>query len=67
MGSHALWNLFNELGKSEKMQGLQSLLSFFRNQFNKFNKTGAQLIDSIYHMSLELFCNIFGVKMSTFC
>ena len=34
------------------MQGLPSILSLFRNKFNKFNKTGAQMLDSIYHMIL---------------
>ena len=28
-------------------------LSFFRNQFNKFNNTGARLLDFIYHMPLK--------------
>ena len=27
--------------------------SFFRNQFNKFNNTGARMLDSIYHMPLK--------------
>ena len=25
-------------------------LSLFRNKFNKFNNTGARMLDSIYHM-----------------
>ena len=33
------------------MQGLLSILSLFRNKFNKFNNTGAQMLDSIYHMT----------------
>ena len=41
MSAHVLLNLLNELGKSDKMQGLLSILSFFRNKFNKFNNTGA--------------------------
>ena len=39
MRAHVLLNLFNELGKKDKMQGLLSILSLFRNEFNKFNKT----------------------------
>ena len=39
MSAHVLLNLLNELGKSDKMQGLPSILSLFRNEFNKFNKT----------------------------
>ena len=39
MSAHVLLNLLNELRKSNKMLGLQSLLSFFHNNFNKLNKT----------------------------
>ena len=49
-----LFNLLNELGKSDKMRGLPSTLSLFRNEFNKFDKTGARMLDSIYHMTLKL-------------
>ena len=31
------------------MRGLPSILSLFRNNFNKFNNTRAQMLDSIYH------------------
>ena len=51
MSAHVLLNLLNELGKRDKMQGLPSILSFFRNEFNKFNTTGARMLDSIYHMT----------------
>ena len=45
------------------MRGLPSILSLFRNEFNKFNNTGARMLDSIYHMTLKLFRNIIsGVK-----
>ena len=50
MSSHILLNLSNMLGKSDKMRGLSSILSFFRNEYNKFNKTGARMLDYIYHM-----------------
>ena len=59
MSAHALLNLFNELGKSDKMQGLPSILSRFRNEFNKFNNTGARMLDSINHMILTLLKNAF--------
>ena len=36
------------------MRGLPSILSLFRNEFNKFNNTRAQLLDSIYHMTNTL-------------
>ena len=34
------------------MRGLPSILSLFRNEFNKFNITGARMLDSIDHMAL---------------
>ena len=38
------------------------------NEFNKFNNTGARMIDSTYHMRFKLIKNrIFGVKTSRFC
>ena len=50
------------------MRGLPSILSLFRNEFNKFNNTGARMLDSIYHMTLTLFlCHIFLVKMLGLC
>ena len=52
MIAHVLLNLLNELKKSDKMRGLSSILSLFRNEFNKFNDTGARMLDSIYHITL---------------
>ena len=49
MSAHVLLNLLNELGKRDKMQGLPRILSLLHNKFNKFNNTGARLLDSIYH------------------
>ena len=43
--AHVLLNLLKELGKSDKMRGLLSILSRFRNEFNKFKNTGARLFD----------------------
>ena len=51
---HVLLNLLNELGKRDEMRGLSSILSLFRNDFNKFNNTRAQMLDSIYHMTLSI-------------
>ena len=34
MSAHVLLNLLNELGKRDKMRGLQSILSLFRIEFN---------------------------------
>ena len=41
MYAHVLLNLLNELRKRDKMQGSPSILSLFRNKFNKFNNTRA--------------------------
>ena len=54
MSAHVLLNLLNKLRKRDKMRGLPIILSLFRNEFNKFNNTGARIIDSIYHMTLRL-------------
>ena len=54
MSAHVLLNLLNELGKRDKMRGLPSILSLFRNEFNKFNKTRIRMLDSIYHMTNTL-------------
>ena len=52
-------------GKSDKMRGLSSISLLFRKELNKFNYTGARMLESIYHMTLEFIKNrIFGVKMS---
>ena len=59
MSAHVLLNLLNELGKRDRMPGLPIILSLFHNKFNKFNNTGARMLDSFYH--------ILGFKTSTFC
>ena len=41
----------------EGFWGLPHILSLFRNKFHKFNKTGARMLDSIYHMT-EIYCEI---------
>ena len=48
MSAHVLLNLLNELRKRDKMCGLQ---------VNKFNNTGAQMLDSIYNRILKLLKN----------
>ena len=59
MSAHVLLNLLNELGKMDKMRGLSSILSPFRNEFNKFNNTIARMPDSIYCMTFRLLGNSF--------
>ena len=66
MSAHVLLNLFNELGKRDKMRGLPSILSLFRNEFNKFNNTRARMLDSIYHMTNTLKSH-FWRKTLLFC
>ena len=64
MSAHVLLNLLNELGKKDKRRGLQSILSFFHNKFDKFNNTRARMLDSIYHMTLRFLWNlIYAVKV----
>ena len=54
MSAHVLLILLNELGKSDEMRGLPSILLLFRNEFNKFNKTGARMLDSNHHITSKL-------------
>ena len=49
------------------MLGLLSILSIFRNEFNKFDNTGAQMLDSNYHMMLIVFVTVLCMEMSRFC
>ena len=46
MSARVLLNFLKSLRESDKMRG---------NDFNKFNKTGARMLDSYYHMTLEYF------------
>ena len=46
MSAHVLLTSLNKLGKRDKMRGLLSILSLFRNEFNKFNNTRARMLDS---------------------
>ena len=52
MSAHVLKNLLKELRKRDKMRGFLSILSHFHKEFNKFNNTGARMLDSIYHITL---------------
>ena len=53
MSAHVLLNLLNKLGKKIRCEAVPSILSVFPNEFNKFNNAGAQMQDSIYHMTLK--------------
>ena len=49
MSAHVLLNLSNELGKRDKMLGKPRILSRSLYSFNKYNNTGARILDSINH------------------
>ena len=49
MSAHVLLILLKELRKRE--------IKYEACQFNKFNKTGAQMLDSIYRLTLKLIKN----------
>ena len=54
MSAHVLLKFIKLVGKKrDKMRGLPSILSVFRNEFNKFNNTctRARMADSFYHMT----------------
>ena len=44
MSAHVLLNLSSKLEKSDKMRGLPSILSLFRNEFIRFRNTGARML-----------------------
>ena len=55
MSAHVLLNLLNELEKRDKMRGLSSILSLFRNEFNKFKSTNVRFYlsyDKYFEISL---------------
>ena len=56
MSAYVLSNLLNELGKGVKSEACRAFYRFFRNVFNKFNNTGARMLESIYHTTLKSFC-----------
>ena len=66
MSAHVLLNLLNELRKGDKMRGLPRILSLFRNSFDKFNNTGARMLDPIYHMTNTLKCHFWCKKRYDF-
>ena len=53
MSAHVLLNSFNELRKRYQMRGLPIILSFFLNEFNKFNYTGARILEYDTNITLK--------------
>ena len=47
MSAHVLLNLLNKLRKTDQMRGLPTILSLFLNELDKFNNTGARVLDSM--------------------
>ena len=68
MSAHVLFNLLNKLReKWSKARLDENFNRFFPNEFNKFNNTGARMLDSIYHMTLKLLKNqILAWKLQDF-
>ena len=67
MSTHVLLNLLNELGKKMRCEAVPSILLVFPNEYNKFNKSGARMEDSISHMTLKShFISKFCTKWSRF-
>ena len=65
MSDYGLLKLLNELRKRDKMRGLPSILSLFRNEFNKFNNTGARMLDDI-KITLKFWCkNVIILSLCT--
>ena len=61
-----LLDLLNELGGKDKMRGFAECLTAFPNECNKFNKTGARMQDSIYHLTLKShFISKFCIKVKS--
>ena len=60
------YRFFNELEEERNARLVRHFITFCK-EFNKFKITGARTLDSIYHMTLQLFNDcILGVKTSTF-
>ena len=67
MSALVLLKLLNKLSKRDKNARLAKNFISFPSKFNKFNNTGARMLDSIYQMSLKILSNhIFGMKISIF-
>ena len=49
-----LMNFQTSLGKVIKYEACRAFYRFFRNEFNEFNKTGARMLNSNYHMMQRL-------------
>ena len=62
ISDHVLLNLLSELRKIDKMRDFLGILSRLCSEFIKLNKTRTQMLDSIYHMTLNLLESQEGCK-----
>ena len=60
--AHVLLNLLNEFGKRDKMRGLLTILSLFRNEFNIFNNTKARMLPDFTDFILSQAVNSMHIK-----
>ena len=49
------------------MRLAEHFFRFFRNEFNKFNHTGARMLDSLYHMTPRLLWNLISGVNKSLC
>ena len=54
MSVHVLMKISNYLGKSDKMQGLPSILLLFCNKFDKFNNKFNWSTNIIFYLSYDV-------------
>ena len=45
MSARVFTELPNELGKRDRIRGMPRMISLFRNAFNRFENTGARMLD----------------------
>ena len=48
------------------MRSMSSILSLFRKKLNKFNKTRARMLDSIYHMTIRSLLKLISVVITLY-
>ena len=54
MSARVLLNLLNELRKMDKTRGLPSILTLFRNKFNKFNNMQYRSTNVRFYLSYDI-------------
>ena len=54
MSLHVLLNLLNEFWEKIRYEAVLNILSIFSKVFNKFDDTGVQMQNSVYHKTIKL-------------